>query len=314
MKRLTKIFSAVIAIAALTDLSVASAQTSLNDVEGAITQGAQFDDARELVDERRQEAAEDATIDGEAGIFVLKKNKLFTISASAGGGYSTNPGRTLDTSQASAFGSVALRAGLNTIIGQQYDVGVNLVGTATEYEDDLGPSNRSGVANIYVGRTLFDDHLYFSIGAVGGVNTNADFKQSSTFFGGSASASYTLSISNNVVFRPSITAARQWSNRSEQNNISGTANADLIWRPAPNWIVSGGASYTYRKYDNFFEDVTFVEREDNQYRIGLSVSRRISDTSNISVSYDYTNQNSSFFLSEYDSHDGGLNLQISHRF
>lgn len=314
MKCLPTSLIAMIAVFALADPSAASAQTSLNDVEGAITQGAQFDDARELVYERRLEAAEDSTIDGEAGIFVLKKNKLFTISASAGGGYSTNPGRTLDTSQASAFGSFALRAGLNTIIGQQYDVGVNLVGAATEYEDDLGPSNRSGVANIYVGRTLFDDRLYFSIGAVAGVNTNADFEQSSTFYGSSVSASYTLPISKSVLFRPSIIATRQWSNRSEQNNISGNANADLIWQPAPNWIVSGGASFTYRKYDNFFEDVTFVEREDNQYRIGLSVSRRITDTSNISVSYDYTNQNSSFFLSEYDSHDGGLNVQISHRF
>lgn len=292
----------------------AMAQTSVNDVEGAITQGAQFDDALALADPRPGGTEEDATIDGEGGVFVLQKSDIFTIGANVGGGYSSNPGRTLDTSEASAFASLALRAGINTIVDKKYDVGLNLVASATEYEDPLGPSSRSAIANAYVGRTIFDERLYISGSVVAGMNSNEDFNQSSLFYGASLNTSFTLPVTNNVLVRPSISVSRQWSDSSEQNNISATATGEVVWLPASKWIVSGRVAYTNRRYDNFFEDVTFVERRDDQIQAGLRISRKISDKFSLSVSYDYTTQDSTFFLSGYDSHDGGLSIQISHRF
>jgi hypothetical protein len=315
MMRIPARFTALtLAISGITWSQAAMAQTSLNDVEGAITQGAQFDDALALVGPRPEGTEDDATIDGEAGVFILQKADIFTLGANLGGGYSSNPGRTLDTSEASAFASLALRAGVNTIVDKKYDVGLNLVASATEYDDPLGPSSRSVIVNAYVGRAIFGERLYISGSVVAGMNSDEDFNQSSLFYGASANVSYTLPVSNNVLLRPSVSAARQWSDSTEQNNISATASGDVIWLPAPKWIVSGRIAYTHRRYDNFFEDVTFVERKDDQIQAGARVSRKISENLSLSVSYDYTSQDSTFFLSGYDSHDGGLSLQISHRF
>ncbi len=302
-------------ITAVTALSPnAFAQTSLNDVQGAITQGAQFDDARKLIDRRRQDAEDRAIVDGEPGVFILKKAKIFTVGISAGGGYSSNPGRTLDTSNESAFANVALRAGVNTIVAQTYDVGLNIAVSAVEYDDTLGPSSRSAVTNAFIGRGVWDNRIYVSGSVVAGVNANEKLKQGRAFYGTSINASYVHKLSNNILLRPSVSASRQWSGESEQNNISATASAELIWQIAPKWTMSTQLAYTHKAYDNFFEDVTFVKRKDGNIQAGFRVTRKIADKVNISVSYDYTTQDSTFFLSEYESHDGGINLQISKKF
>lgn len=290
------------------------AQTSLNDVQGAITQGSQFDDARSLVDQRRQEAEDEATIEGEPGVFILKKTEIFTVGVSTGGGYSTNPARTLDTSQESAFANLSVRAGINTLIDQTYDVGLNLVGSGTEYDNESGPSSRALVANAFVGRSVLNNRVYLSGSLVSGVNTNKKFDQGRAFYGASLNASYVHKLSDNVLFRPSATLSKQLSGESEQDSISASASAEIIWQPAPKWSLSGQVAYMHRKYDDFFEDVTFVKRKDDQIRLGLSVSRHITDKVSISASYDYTSQDSTFFLSGYESHDGGASLQISRRF
>jgi len=92
------------------------------------------------------------------------------------------------------------------------------------------------------------------------------------------------------------------------------AGGDVVWRPTDKWNIVGGLSFTKKQYDDFFEDVTFVEREDDQTRARISVSRILWDKVVLSGSYSYTTQDSSFFLSEYESHDGGLNVQLSKRF
>jgi len=308
-------FKTLAVIAFSTTLApIAYAQTSINDIEGAITQGSQFEDAVRLSDDKRQDAEDEAIIDDEPGVFILKKTEIFTISASAGGGYSSNPGRTLDTSEESAFANVALRAGVNTLVGQTYDVGVNIVTSGTEYENEFGPSSRTAVANAFIGRSVWDDRIYVSGSLVGGVNANEKFDQGRAFYGASFNASLVHRLSDNVLLRPNVSFSRQWSGESEQENYSGTASAEILWSPAPKWGVRGIASYTRREYDDFFEDVTFVTRKDDQYRAGVSVSRRLTDKVNISASYDFTKQDSSFFLSGYESHDGGLNIQISRKF
>ena len=312
-----KLLRCLIGIGALGLMALAPhafAQTSINDVEGAITQGSQFDEARELIDQRRQDAEDEAIIDGEAGVFILKKTEIFTVGLSTGGGYSSNPTRTLDTSEESAFANLAVRAGINTIIGDTYDVGVNVVGSGTEYEEDSGPSNRTLVANAFVGRSVWDNRIYLSGSLVSGVNADDSFDQGRAFYGATVNASYIHQLSDNVLVRPSVNLSRQLSGESEQDNFSAGASAEIIWQPAAKWSVIGQVAYTYREYDDFFEDVTFVKRQDDQVRAGITVSRRITDKVSLSASYDYTTQDSSFFLSGYDSHDGGASLQVSRRF
>ncbi|VAW00888.1 hypothetical protein MNBD_ALPHA05-2002, partial [hydrothermal vent metagenome] len=249
------------------------------------------------------------------GVFILRKIDIYSASVAFGSGYSDNPGRTLDTNaEDSFFGSVALSAGINTRIAQQYDAGINIVASGTEYTRGDAPSNRNLLANAYFGRAIFDGNLYVSANASAGVNTGQKFRNGTGFYNTGVSVSTVRKLSDRIIVRPSVGASRQWSDQSEQNNYAVTAATDVIWKPAAKWLVRGQVSYSRRIYDNFFEDVTFVERKDSLIRAGLSVSRQVNDFIDVSASVDYADQNSDFFLSTYNAFDAGVSARMTHRF
>jgi len=292
----------------------AVAQTS-SDLESAVTTGSQFDEALSLSDQQRQDSEDAAILEGEPGVFILRKNEIFVLGAAASSGFTTNPGRTLDTNAEDAYyGALAISAGINTRIAQQFDAGVSIVASGTEYDRGDAPSNRNVISNVYVGRAVFDGEFYVSANASVGINFDGDFNNSTAFYSTGVNISTMRKISDRVFFRPSLLAARQWSDQGEQNNYAFTAASEIIWAPAPKWLVRGHASYTHRRFDDFFEDVTFVKRKDHQFRVGAAVSRQITKSIDASASIDYTNQKSSFFISEYEAFDGGLSLKVSRRF
>lgn len=293
--------------------SVSFAQT-VNDIENAVTQGAQFDDVLALSD-RRQMGEEEAVIDGEAGVFILRKIDIFAVGALLGGGFSSNPRRNFDTNgDSSIFASMAVTAGVNTRIASTYDAGVNIIMSGIEYEREDAPSNRNVIGNAYIGKSVLNERLYISATAATGVTMDGNFKQGTAFYRAALRASSVFPLSKHVFLRPGVSIARQWSGQSEQNNISATATGEIIWRPMPKWLVSGLVSYIYRRYDDFFEDVTFVKRKDNLISASLSVVRHITKNIDASASVEYAHQGSKFFLSEYDSFDGGIYGRITHRF
>lgn len=292
----------------------ATAQTAA-DVENSVTTGSQFEESQILSDQQRRQS-EDATIlEGEPGVFILKKNEIFVFGAALGTGYTDNPGRTLDTNAEGAFyGTLALSAGVNTRIAQEVDAGINVVAAGTEYGRADAPSYRNVISNAYVGRGIFDNELYLSANASVGVNFDREFNNSTTFYSTAVNVSTIRKLSDNILFRPSISVSRQWSGQSEQNNFTFSASSVIIWQPAKKWLVRGHGSYSHRRYDDFFEDVTFVKRKDHQFRVGVAVSRQITESIDASANFDYTNQNSSFFISDYEALDGGVTLRISQRF
>lgn len=293
--------------------SVSIAQT-VNDIENAVTQGAQFDDAQNLSN-RHQQSLEGSVIEGEPGVFILRKIDIFSVGALVGGGYSSNPNRNFDTNgDGSIFASVAVTAGVNTRIGSKYDAGVNFVLSAIEYERENAPSNRNVVGNAYIGKSFLKDRLYISASLSSGISMDGNFKQGTMFYRTSLSASTAFPLSKRIILRPGVSIARQWSGQKEQNNISATISGELLWRLNPKWRASGLVSYTHRRYDNFFEDVTFVKRKDNLIRLSLSVVRHITRSVDISASLEYAHQGSKFFLSAYDTLDSGIYGRLTHRF
>lgn len=291
-----------------------SAQTA-SDLENSVTTGSQFEQSQILSNEQRRQS-EDATIlAGEPGVFILNKNKIFVLGAAAGTGYTDNPGRTLDTNDEGAFyGTLALSAGVNTRIAQQVDAGISVVASGVEYGRADAPSYRNVISNIYFGRGIWDDRIYLSSNTSVGVNFDREFKNSTTFYSTSINASTIQKITDNILFWPSVSVLRQWSGQSEQNNFTFSVSSMIIWRPAPKWTVRGHGGYSHRRYDDFFEDVTFVKRKDHQFRVGVGVSRQITESIDASANFDYTNQSSSFFISEFEALDGGVTLKINKRF
>ena len=143
---------------------------------------------------------------------------------------------------------------------------------------------------------------------------DSKFKNDTTFYGASLSASSSFPLSDNIVWRPGVALSRQWSGQSEQNSLAGTISSDLSWFVAPSWIVSGRLAYTHKIYDDFFEDVTFVVRKDNSFQGSLVLVKQFGGSTTASVSVEYTKQNSRFFISEFKSFDGGLYARFNHRF
>lgn len=287
----------------------------LDDIENAVTQGNQYNDALNNIPETTFGPSDDSEIDGEAGVYILKKNKIFSAKAIVGAGYSENPGRTLDiNSEGSGAAQFAVSAGVDTQIAAHFDAGANLVASGTEYERNGAPDSRNVVANAYVGKAFWDDRIYGSVSASYGKAMDGQFNNGTVFQGMTASVVYPHRITDKVIVRPRLTASRQWSEISEQKNLAVTAEADVIWVFAEKWQATGSIGFTHRVYDNFFEDVTFVERKDDVWRAGLAVSRQITDDVAISASMTYIDQGSAFFLSEFSSFDGGISIGLQKRF
>lgn len=293
---------------------ISSAQSAA-DLESAVTTGSQFDEAQLLLEEQRDTTEGAASIEGEPGIFILRKNKIFTYGAAVGTGFSDNPGRTLNSSgEDAAYASAALTAGINTRIAQRYDAGASFVGSLNKYDRSDAPSNSNAILNSYIGTPVLDGALYVSANAAAGLNMDDSFDRGTAFYQIGASVSNVTRLSDTILLRPSFGVARQWAGQGEQKNLSATASAELIWRARPKWLVRGNVAYTHRIYDDFFEEVTFVERKDDSVRLGVSVARQINESINASLNFEYTDQRSSFFISEYDAIDGGLSLRLSKRF
>ncbi len=293
---------------------VANAQTA-TDLENAVTTGSQFEQAQENTAQTRKRTETATMLEGEPGVFILKKNDIFVVGAALGTGYSDNPGRTLDTNAKDAgYASLALSAGINTRLDQQYDAGINIVASGTEYDRRDAPSYRNVIGNAYIGRPVLKGRVYLSANATAGVNTNRAFGRGTAFYAFGANASSVHKLSSTMILRPTIGITRQLSDQSEQNNTLVNVGATLIWRLQENWQATGNLAYTHKSYDNFFEDVTFVSRKDDGYRAGITVSRRINKDTDISLSLDYSNVKSTFFLSRYTALDGGLRVKISKRF
>ncbi|GGD14346.1 TonB-dependent receptor [Aquisalinus flavus] len=295
-------------------LGTASAQT-IGDLESAVTQGAQFEEAQRQAEQFRRPSDEEAMLEGEPGVFILRVNEIFHVGAAAGLGYSTNPGRTLDVNaEESGFSNFALSAGINTLIGGHVDAGVNLVVSGTDYFETNEIDNKNAIVSTYVGTSVLNDRVYVTAGANYGTSGDGNFSDTTDFSGVSASASTVFQVRQKVLVQPTLTVSRQLSQNEAQENTAVTAAVRAIWAPTENWRVAADVAYTDRSYDNFYEDVTFVEREDEVWSAGVAVTRSIAPDLQVTASIGYTEQASAFFLSEYDAVDGGLNLRLSKRF
>ena len=299
--------AAMLAALTVTTLPTAAYGQAVPDIEGAIVQGGQIDD---VIDEQdrlnTQLQVDDGEIDGEAGIYILKKNDIFFVGGAIGTGYSENPQRILNNVEDSFWASAAFTAGVQTKIAEAVDFGVRANVSGLEYFSDFGPSSRNTSASITVGTPIAGTPLYASASAFGGFNFDGDFENGVAFYGGSLSVNAALPVGQRTLIRPSIGVSRQWSEIEENNATSAAANLTVLHIVAPKVVVSADAFVNRTWFDNFFEDVIFVERRDWNYGGGASLSYRPNEWLNTSVSVGYEKRDSSFFISEYDGFDASL--------
>lgn len=304
--------SALCAAAVFTDPASAQVQPPLDDVvvQGEILNRA-IDQATGAP--RGEAAAGDNEIDGEAGIYVLTVNDIFFVSGAVGLGHTTNPTRTASDPGDDSYGDFNASIGVATRLGGAVDFSASLnVDGRDFFESDEG-SSRGVSITAAAGAPVFGP-IYGSVIAFGGYAFDDQFDNRTSFYGLSGNLSASWKITDQFLIRPGVGVTQQWSGVSENNSLSATASVDAVYLLAPEWTVAGRISISQRTYDDFYEDVTFVEREDTTAGVSASVVWRPSRQMALSASIAYEDQDSTFFLSEFDAFDTGIGLSFRHAF
>ena len=285
------------------------------DMQDLVTQGEVLNRSITLATESQpgSRAAPEGAIDGEGGLYVLTLNEIFQISATAALGFTDNPTRTANNTGNSMFLDGGLSAGVATRIDEKVDAGMNLTLGAREFLSDSGASNQTTSVNAYLGTNLIGP-VYGNVVAFGGFSFNSPFKESSSFYGVSGSVSAALPVSNKVLIRPGAGVARQWSGVSENNSTSINASVDVIAAVAPKLMASFRGSAGIRWYDDFYEDVTFIERRDNIYIGSAALAWQPQQNLTVSLNVTYEKQDSTFFVSDFSAFETAGAIAMRWRF
>lgn len=303
-------FCPVLAAAA----SPAAAQV-IPDLQEVVVRGEQLnrgiDEAARARGGERDE--DDGEIDGEAGIYVLTVNDIFQLTASGGLGYTSNPQRTADDLGGSGFGDFAVSAGIATRLGGAVDFGLSANVSGREFFEQDAPSSRNASLSLSLGVPVAGP-VYASVVGFGGYSFDGAFKNGTSFRGLSGSLSAAFPVTNSLVIRPGIGATRQWAEVEENNSSVIAASVDVIYALAPRLTATVRGSAARRWYDDFYEDVTFVERRDTLYGVTAALSFRPSDNIAITANLSYERQNSRFFLAAFDALESSAGVSLRVRF
>lgn len=294
---------------------IASAQI-IPDIQDAINRGTGIDTA--LEEQRRttrQRSAEDGgAIDGEAGVYVLTTNDIFYVGATAGGGWAENPVRTVDDAGGSVFGSAAASFGVQTRLGGMFDGGISASVSGIEYDKAFAPSSRTVTGAANLGLPIAGTPLYASASAFGGWNYDGDFRNGTGFYGANVGLSAGVPVGPRTVLRGSVAAGRQEGAIEENNAWNANLSFDLTHYVAKTVAIGIGVAGSRVWFDDFYEDVTFVERLDWQYGGNINASWAATDWLSVSGSVGYEKRDSAFFLSNYNGFEASLGVAARKRF
>jgi len=309
----------VAALAALAPAILSTGQAGAQatpDIADAINQGNQVRDALRDQDRTvaRAGSMEDSEIDGEAGVYVLTVNDIFYIAGAAGAGWSENPLRTSDDAGDSVYADAVLTAGLQTRLDGKLDFGLAATLSGIEYEQDFAPSSRTLNLTTSVGMPIEGTPIYIGANAYGGVSYDSGFGDGTGFYGASMQLTAGRQFGHGTLGRATLSAGRSGNEIEDNNAWTANLDAELTRILADRWLLGASARISRFWYDDFFEDVTFVERRDWQYSGNVSLNWSPLDWLGASASIGYEKGDSTFFLSNYDGFEAALTVSSRKRF
>ena len=295
--------------------TIASAQAT-PDITDAINQGSRVEDARRAQETTNigRRADGDEEIDGEAGIYVLTVNDIFYVAGGVGGGWAENPLRTVDDVGDSFFANAAITAGIQTKIAEKVDFGASATVSGIEYEQGFAPSSRTVTGAINAGIPIAGTPLYVGISAFGGRSFDSDFTDGAGFYGANAQVSAGVPLGPNTFARATLSGGRNENQIEENNNWNASLGFDLTQVVSEDFSVGAQARVTRTWFDDFFEDVTFAQRNDWQYGAGVNANWSPYSWLSVSASAGYEQRDSGFFLSSYNGFETSLNITARKRF
>ncbi len=292
------------------------AAQALPDIQEAINRNTSIDE--DLRDQQRTtigpEAAEEGEIDGEAGVYVLSMNEIFYIGASVGGGWEENPLRTVDDFGDSFFANAALTAGVQTQLGDTVGAGLAVTVSGIEYDQAFAPSSRNVTASANFGVPIRGTPIYLGLTTYGGFSYDGDFQNATGFYGASLNASGAIQLGQQTLLRGSVGGSRSLNEVKDNNAWSANLSVGITHQIAPRVTLSADARVSRIWFDDFFEDVTFIDRKDWQYGGNVSANWQMNDWLALNASAGYEKRDSAFFLSNYHGFAASIALTARKRF
>jgi hypothetical protein len=95
---------------------------------------------------------------------------------------------------------------------------------------------------------------------------------------------------------------------------TGTPVAEVFRQVAPNVTATARGAVSRRRFDDFYEDVTFVARKDWSYAVKAAVTWQVARGTVVGASAGYERQDSTFFLATYGSYEGALLASLTMEF
>jgi hypothetical protein len=302
------VLSALMALApaaALAQVSVTDALAREQQIRDAIGAGP--------LPAPRAREGEAETPPGETGVFVLRRVDIFSFEAGIGGGMTTNAGKSDIDGRDSAYATAYADIGVDTRLGGAVDAGAHLTVSSIRYENASDLDSSSVVGAFTLGDDVWNG-LYLQGNLVLGQSFDDDTSGDGTFLASSLVLSRRFTLQERVSALPFVFSSGQTADDSELRNLSLGGGLRLDVLAAPGLVVSPSVSYAWVTYPDFYEDVTFVEREDNRFYIGASAQYAITDVFLVSGSVGYTANDSTLDLSEYESFDASALLRATIRF
>jgi hypothetical protein len=210
--------------------------------------------------------------------------------------------------------TAAASTGVQTRLGQALDFGLAVSVSGTQYDKDFAPSSRTISGALNLGTEIAGTPLYVGVNGFAGRNFDDDFKNGSGFYGGSAFVAAALPLGKRTVLRPNVSVGRQWSGIEENNSWHVTASFDLRHAASERVTLGLSGRVTRTWFDDFFEDVTFVERKDWTYGGNANVTYRATSWLTLSAAGGYAKRDSKFFLSSYEGFEAQATISATARF
>jgi opacity protein-like surface antigen len=306
---------AAAAVACLASLHAAGTFAQPAEVRDSITQGAQADRAIEQARQRlfSGQAGED-DIGRDPGVFVLIEQDIFSVGIDAGLGYSSDVDKGDLQDAKSAYTSIQIDAGVDTRIADSFDAGARITLAETLFHDERGFDSGALIGSVYVSEAFFDRTLILTADVTGGINGGYDFDNGSAYVNASLRAARPIPLSSDIVFVPSVFASLVHADQGEQNRWEGGASGRLAMRLDDDLRLTLSAGLTYAQYDNFYEDVLFVSRQDTTAFAGIGLEYRIDENVTAFGNVRYTNRTSTLDIVEYEEVDASAMIGVRARF
>lgn len=312
MNRLVSSLAIAVAIAVP---AIARAQAT-PDIQDAITADTQIDEALREQERTQVQFGEiaDREIDGEAGVYVLALNEIFYVGGSSGGGWSENPVRTVDDVGDSFFASAAATFGVQTVLGGALDAGLAASVSGIEYDKAFGPSSRTVTLSANAGRAIGGTPFFVGVSAFGGRTYDNSFENGTGFYGGTAAISARVPLGPRTLLSGSLNGGRQMGEVEENNSWSAHLSADVTHFITPTLAIGASGRIGRAWFDDFYEDVTFVPRNDWQYGGNVNASWSPLPWLSVTGAVGREKRESAFFLSNYEGFEASLVLSARARF